>query len=177
MSRQPPSLGRRAFLEAALASGCAAAAGTFLLSMVPSRESAARGDLVPQGHRSNQTFLQPVLAADSVYVACPYGTLRLAGMFDPAPAGTPYFTPRSIPCEMCRDLPCVKACPTGALNPKLEDVRNAKMGVAVVDPNACLSWQGLRCEVCFRECPEAGRAITIETHPRELSKPCIFVPE
>ena len=62
-------------------------------------------------------------------------------MFDPAPAGTPYFTPRSIPCEMCRDLPCVKACPTGALNPKLEDVRNAKMGVAVVDPNACLSWQ------------------------------------
>ena len=50
MSRQPPSLGRRAFLEAALASGCAAAAG----------------DLVPQGHRSNQTFLQPVLAADSV---------------------------------------------------------------------------------------------------------------
>ena len=63
MSRQPPSLGRRAFLEAALASGCAAAAGTFLLSMVPSRR---RGDLVPQGHRSNQTFLQPVLAADSV---------------------------------------------------------------------------------------------------------------
>ena len=49
-------------------------------------------------------------------------------------------------------------------------------GVAVVDPNSCLSWQGLRCEVCFRECPENGRALTIEVRPRGLSRHAVFVP-
>ena len=30
----------------------------------------------------------------------------------PGGDGTPYFTARNIPCEMCEDIPCVKACPT-----------------------------------------------------------------
>ena len=46
----------------------------------------------------------------------------------------------------------------------------------MVDPNSCLSWQGLRCEVCFRECPENDRALTIEVRPRGLSRHAVFVP-
>lgn len=108
--------------------------------------------------------------------ACPYDTLKLAGFNDPAVPGTPFFDPRKIPCYMCRDIPCVKACPTGALNHELEDITKAKMGVAAIDHYSCLSWQGLRCEICYRDCPEQNKAIVIENHPRLISKHAMFVP-
>jgi ferredoxin-type protein NapG len=45
--------------------------------------------------------------------------------------GTPYFTARNIPGEMCEDIPCVKACPTKALDHALIDTNQAKMGIAI----------------------------------------------
>jgi len=50
------------------------------------------------------------------------------------------------------------------------------MGLAVIDIENCLSWQGLRCEICHRECPVQNKAITIEHHPRKISKHAMFVP-
>lgn len=167
---------RRAFLEGAAAVGCAGFAGAFLLSMLPARDAAAHWAPRPPGAREGGRFAAACARCGRCVNACPYGTLRLAGMRGPAPTGTPYFIPRDVPCYMCRDLPCVKACPTGALDPAVTDVREAKMGVAIVDPQSCLSWQGLRCEVCFRACPEEGRAITAEPHPRGLSKHAVFIP-
>ena len=77
--------------------------------------------------------------------------------------GTPYFVARDIPCEMCEDLPCVKACPTGALDPALHDITEARMGTAVlIDQENCLNFLGLRCDVCYRVCPVIDRAITLE---------------
>ena len=48
--------------------------------------------------------------------ACPYDTLKLARLLDPVTTGTPYFEARAVPCEMCDDIPCVVACPSGALD-------------------------------------------------------------
>jgi ferredoxin-type protein NapG len=77
--------------------------------------------------------------------------------------GTPYFTAREAPCEMCEDIPCVPACPTGALNPELTNIDDARMGLAVLsDQETCLNFLGLRCEVCYRICPLINRAITLE---------------
>ena len=77
---------------------------------------------------------------------------------------------------MCPDIPCKNACPTGALNPDLDDIVRARMGLAVIDIENCLSWQGLRCEICHRECPLTDKAITVEHSPRKLSKHAVFVP-
>ncbi|MFR6359120.1 MAG: 4Fe-4S dicluster domain-containing protein [Sutterella wadsworthensis] len=77
---------------------------------------------------------------------------------------------------MCKDIPCVKACPTGALSPALTGISDARMGIAVVDPASCLSHQGLRCEVCYRACPEEEKALTIEMHPRGISRHAMFIP-
>ena len=64
---------------------------------------------------------------------------------------------------MCEDLPCVKACPTGALDPALHDITEARMGTAVlIDQENCLNFLGLRCDVCYRVCPVIDRAITLE---------------
>lgn len=78
--------------------------------------------------------------------------------------GTPFLSVREVPCYMCQDIPCVKACPSGALDHDLTDIRDARMGLAVlVDRENCLAIQGLRCEVCFNSCPVKGEALTIET--------------
>lgn len=89
--------------------------------------------------------------------------LRLAEFGSGIPAGTPYFVPRISPCRMCEDMPCVKACPSGALNKKLASINEARMGLAVlVDHENCLNHQGLRCDVCYRNCPVIDKALTLE---------------
>ena len=57
-------------------------------------------------------------------------------------------------------------CPTGALEVPAER-RGAGMGVAVINEDTCLSFQGMRCEVCYRACPLIDEAITIDYRPRE----------
>lgn len=101
---------------------------------------------------------------------CPYDTLKLAELGDDVALGTPYFIARDIPCEMCDDIPCVKACPTGALDPALKKIDRARMGLAVVvDQESCIAFQGLRCEVCFNVCPVRGKAITLNMRHNDRS--------
>ena len=95
--------------------------------------------------------------------SCPYDILHLARPEEPMSTGTPYFIARQLPCEMCEDIPCVKACPTGALDHALTDIAKARMGLAVlVDHETCLNFLGLRCDICYRSCPLIDKAITLE---------------
>ena len=109
---------------------------------------------------------------------CPYDTLRLAQLGDEVALGTPYFVARDIPCEMCDDLPCVKACPTGALDPGLTRIEDSRMGLAVlIDQESCIAFQGLRCEVCFNICPVRGKAISLNRqHNARSGKHALFIP-
>jgi ferredoxin-type protein NapG len=79
---------------------------------------------------------------------------------------------------MCDDLPCVKACLTGALDPDLTDIDDARMGLAVlIDQENCLNFQGLRCDVCYRVCPLIGEAITLEpNHNQRTGRHARFLP-
>jgi Fe-S-cluster-containing hydrogenase component 2 len=92
--------------------------------------------------------------------------------------GTPYFVARQLPCEMCEDIPCVKACPTGALDHSLTDINKAKMGLAVlVDQENCLNFLGLRCDICYRVCPVIDKAITLEQQLNaRTGKHALFIP-
>jgi ferredoxin-type protein NapG len=130
----------------------------------------------PPGALPEADFNASCIKCGQCVSACPYDTLKLATADSGIPLGTPYFIPREIPCYMCEDIPCIKACPTGSLDRALENIDDARMGLAVIDIENCLSWQGLRCEICFRECPVQGRAISIEHHPRRISKHAMFVP-
>lgn len=94
---------------------------------------------------------------------CPFDMLHLAKPEDPMATGTPYFVARQAPCEMCEHIPCVKACPTSALDHSLTDITKARMGLAVlVDQETCLNYLGLRCDICYRVCPLLDKAITLD---------------
>lgn len=95
--------------------------------------------------------------------ACPYDILTLADLGEGPAHGAPYFTARTGPCEMCDDIPCAAACPTGALDRAATDIAEARMGIAVLlGRETCLNLQGLRCDVCYRVCPLIDEAITLE---------------
>jgi len=99
-------------------------------------------------------------------------TLKMARPGDNMPVGTPFFTPRDIPCYMCEDIPCVPVCPTEALDEGLVsivkngkkklDINSAVMGLAVVDEESCVAFWGIQCDACHRACPLLDEAITLE---------------
>lgn len=117
----------------------------------------------PPGALKAGDFESACLRCGLCVQACPYDTLKLATLLSKSAAGTPYFTARDIPCEMCEDIPCVVACPSGALDHSLTNIDDARMGTAVlIDHETCLNYQGLRCDVCYRVCPLIDKAITLE---------------
>jgi ferredoxin-type protein NapG len=135
------------------------------------------GQAVPA--KSEADFLARCVRCGQCAAPCPDqdfdGQTRKAiqfhGVEAGAHAGTPYIAPRTAPCLMCVDVPCVKACPTGALDHRLTDINEARMGTAcIVDREGCLAIQGLRCEVCFNRCPLRGVAITLEHSVNERTQ-------
>lgn len=132
----------------------------------------------PPGVYEEKDFLGKCIRCGLCVRDCPYNTLKLSQLGDHVASGTPYFEARKVPCEMCDDIPCIKACPTGALDKELKDINKARMGLAViVDQETCLNYQGLRCDVCYRVCPLLGKAITLVPQRNlRTGKHALFIP-
>jgi ferredoxin-type protein NapG len=72
-------------------------------------------------------------------------------------ADTPAVIPLETPCYLCKDMPCIKACETGALLdlPRSE----VEMGTAVINLNSCYLALGQPCDYCVERCPLKNEAI------------------
>lgn len=132
----------------------------------------------PPGALPEDEFLGACIRCGLCVRDCPYDILKLGQLGDEVPTGTPYFTARTGPCEMCEDIPCIPVCPTNALDHSLTDINDARMGLAVVvDQETCIAFLGLRCEVCFNVCPIRGDAISLEyLHNDRSGKHALFIP-
>lgn len=169
---------RKALQDMTRFGGGAAVAATMLTAFGVSSRAKPAQTLRPPGALPEREFLAACVRCGLCSRDCPYDTLKLADWADGPAMGTPFFVARNVPCEMCDNIPCVKACPTGALDHALTDIAKAKMGVAVITSReTCLNLQGLRCDVCYRVCPAIGKAITLETsHNARTTKHAIFEP-
>ena len=179
MSETKSSQSRRKFLV----SMARTAGGVTLLGLglgIYSRQSLSlpAQAIRPPGAGDEKDFLSACVRCGLCVRDCPYNTLKLADILDEVAVGTPYFEARKVPCEMCEDIPCVKACPTGALDPGLTRIDDSRMGLAVViDQENCIAFRGLRCEVCFNVCPVRGKAITLDKqHNVRTGKHALFIP-
>ncbi len=178
-SAKDAALSRRRFLADTAKTVCGVGLVGLAIGMhAKSAKSLPAEAVRPPGALAEESFLAACVRCGLCVRACPYDILKLAELGDSVATGTPYFTARSGPCEMCEDIPCVPACPTGALDHALTDITKAKMGLAVlIDQESCIAFQGLRCEVCFNICPVRGKAIKLEFRPNVRSgKHAIFEP-
>ncbi|MBV6274427.1 MauM/NapG family ferredoxin-type protein [Alcaligenaceae bacterium CGII-47] len=156
-------ISRRRFVQTGLC-GLALGGGIGVSLLRDSSQVWAQTFIRPPGALMGDPFYAACIRCGLCVEACPYETLRLFDYVGSADTGTPYFVAREIPCEMCVDIPCVQACPTGALDPALEDIKYATMGVASLShPHLCNSYVGAAfCDSCFRACPLQGEAITMK---------------
>ena len=165
-SSEEKSISRRSFL------GGASVAGVSLVGLVMGGQALAFGlntpteVLRPPGAQSESDFMARCVRCGKCIEACPHESIFAIKSFISATSGTPTLDVRAKACRMCHDVPCVPVCPTNALR-NVEKPEEIKMGYAVVDRETCISFKGLRCEVCYRACPLIDRAIVIDYRQNE----------
>ena len=71
----------------------------------------------------------------------------------------PAISPSAKPCRLCDDLPCIAACPDGALVAPEEGPAKVRIGIAKVDPRHCITFKGELCTRCYNACPYPDKAL------------------
>ncbi|GJL79188.1 MAG: hypothetical protein NPINA01_21770 [Nitrospinaceae bacterium] len=128
----------------------------------------------PPGAISERQFLQACTRCEKCIHACPKDAIQHV----PKKMGfliqnTPYIDPAKIPCVMCDDLPCISACPDGALVPPPNNDRmEVKMGYAILDKNKCQAYGDTFCQQCVIDCPIPGAIIQKDDKPIIQKKTC-----
>jgi ferredoxin-type protein NapG len=116
------------------------------------RPRAAR--LRPPGALPEDRFLAQCIKCGQCLQVCPPQVVVLADLSEGLGVGTPYIIARTGGCILCPGLPCVLACPTGALDHALSEGKDAEMGWAVLSkPETCLAMLGKDCRICLEKCP------------------------
>ncbi len=137
-----PSLTRRGFLKTSTVVAVGAAAGFGGLSVPLLKKD--RLLLRPPGALDEDLFLASCIKCGQCLQVCPPQVIRLADIWQGFGIGTPYIVPREGGCILCSGLPCVLACPTGALDHHLSLGKDAEMGLAVLSsPDTCLAGKGV----------------------------------
>ncbi len=154
---------RRQFLAIA-GVGLGAGAG-FAFRGARSPRAAADCLLRPPGALGEDDFLAACIRCGQCVEACPFDTLKLATSLGAGrDRGSPYMNARDIPCYLCEghgDLKCITACPSGALAP-VADIKDIRMGIAVLDEGTCLAYNGTVCRACWHACPLPNEAIRFD---------------
>ncbi len=97
--------------------------------------------LRPPGAMPEHQFLALCIKCGQCLQVCPYDSILLEDVDNLAALGTAYIDPDRRGCYLCKALPCILACPSGALDHSVaDDVRKIHMGVAVIaNQDACLA--------------------------------------
>jgi ferredoxin-type protein NapG len=142
------TISRRTFLKAStlIVTGGAIAYGAVSVPLLRRNRLLLR----PPGALDEDTFLASCIKCGQCLQVCPPQVIKLAGIGQGFGIGTPYIVPREGGCILCSGLPCVLACPTGALSHDLSLGKDAEMGLAVISgPDTCLSVLGVN-DLVFR---------------------------
>lgn len=122
----------------------------------------------PPGAIAEAAFLAACTRCRECGTVCPAVAIRMLPSHHGIAAGTPALEVDDRACLMCVDMPCVRACPTGALLAPANGWRDVQMAVIGVDDRRCIAYQGVECGVCARVCPVGDAAITLDGGGRPI---------
>jgi ferredoxin-type protein NapG len=139
----------------------------------------------PPGALPEFDFLLACTRCDKCIQACPQDAIIKAGPHAALAANSPHLLPRNMPCFLCTALPCITACPEGALvwpkrtvgDKELEGPPAVKMGTARIKTRLCLTYEhegaaAQPCTTCVDRCPYPGVAIDmVDGQPGEMKHP------
>ncbi|EGO62744.1 4Fe-4S dicluster domain-containing protein [Acetonema longum] len=129
-----------------------------------SGRKAKSGLIRPPGAVDEALFLSTCLRCGQCAQVCPQKAIRIGYGDKGISLGTPYIEPRQAACNLCMD--CARVCPSRALRETAKE--NVRMGLAEINQDACLAWQGDECKICYTSCPFFNRAIQLEDHKRPV---------
>ncbi len=112
----------------------------------------------PGAISEEQEFLDTCERCHACAGACPYEAISTYGPAMGKLEGTPFIDPAKAPCHWCEDMPCLKACPSGALQ---EQEPLKPIALISLDFDRCLVSQNTLCDTCSYRCPSHIRAITM----------------
>jgi len=96
--------------------------------------------LRPPGAVPEKDFLALCIKCGQCLQVCPYHSIELADISSGHGIGTPYIDADIRGCYACEAVPCVLACPSGALDHSCEKATDIAMGIAVLqNPRTCLA--------------------------------------
>lgn len=129
--------------------------------------------LRPPGAVPEDEFMQRCIQCNRCVQVCPYDSIKAADAGFGGKFGSPVVYPRDIPCYVC--MKCPPICPTGALDNDVTDKRQIAMGIAWIDKDTCLPYNGVICRACFDVCPIYREALTLDDdiYPVVHKDPCI----
>jgi ferredoxin-type protein NapG len=100
----------------------------------------AEDKLRPPGAVEENEFLALCIKCGQCLQVCPYHSIKLSDLSKGYGEGTPYIDANIRGCYACEAVPCVLACPSGALDHKTEKPEDIKMGIAILEnPRSCLA--------------------------------------
>jgi ferredoxin-type protein NapG len=163
--KQEKGISRRKFLKTStvVAVGGAVVYGVASVPLLRSDRVLLR----PPGALDEDSFLAACIKCGQCLQVCPPQVIELAGIRQGFGIGTPFIVPREGGCILCAGLPCVLACPTGALDHHISEGKEAEMGLAVISqPDTCLSILGVN-DLAFR-LDNLNKSENREKAPEEL---------
>ena len=129
----------------------------------------------PPGALPEMAFLAACTRCGACEPVCPVHAIVPLPTGAGLAAGTPSIDPRSQPCVACSDMPCTRACPTGALTLPGRGWEGYRLGVLEFFPERCVTYQGTACRVCVDACPVGEKALASDEagHPVIRQEGCV----
>lgn len=129
----------------------------------------------PPGAMPEMAFLAACTRCGLCVDPCPPKAIRLATSEGGLAAGTPFIDAASQPCTVCPDMPCVKACPTGALTFPPGGWTGYRLAALELVAERCVTFHGRTCSVCASSCPVGAAALVMDDdgHPVIHQEGCV----